>query len=103
MVRRSHHVRVRSRSLGSNRERTRTWLDDLIMFGYVPGWNPSYGKYDSDASLVNMRTGEIRRLPYPMGGTLPGCFSKDRRSVYISGVVLGEASLGLFEIDLQTG
>jgi hypothetical protein len=78
-------------------------LDDLFMIGHAGGWAPGGPTLNTDAVIANSRTGEIRRVPYPITGTLPGCFAKDRRSVFVSGVVPDEGAIGLFQVDLATG
>lgn len=91
----------------------RTWTDrsgdptqgnvaDLILLGHNGVWQPGAKTGDLDLCLVNAKTGEFRRVPFEGGVATPGCFSRDRRKVYVSGTT-DEGILGLFEIDLQTG
>lgn len=78
-------------------------LDDLVLMGHARAWNPGQPLMDTDTVVLNLRNGALRRIPYPMAGTGPSCFSKDRRSVFISGLVGDQGVLGLFQIDLATG
>ena len=78
-------------------------LDDLILMNHAGAWRPGSPASDSEAVLLNIRNGDLRRIPYPLAGTSTGCFSKDRRSVFITGMVDDEGGFGLFQIDLTTG
>jgi hypothetical protein len=53
--------------------------------------------------LLNVRNGKVRRVPFPFGVALSGCFSPDRTKVYISGTKFDDATIALFEINLMTG
>ena len=77
--------------------------DDLAMISHAGGWAPGQPAIDTEAVILNIRTGEIRRVPFSGGGTLTGCFAKDRYSVFISGLVIEEGGTGLFQVDLGTG
>jgi Tol biopolymer transport system component len=58
---------------------------------------------DTDSMLLDTRSGDMRRIPYCLGVSHSGCFSKDRRSVFVSGQDSQAATIGLFQIDLATG
>jgi hypothetical protein len=78
--------------------------DDLAMLSYAAGWAPGQQVPATEVVVLNIRTGDFRRVPYRLVGTGNGCFSKDRRSVFITGLVLGEDAVdGLFQVDLATG
>jgi len=52
---------------------------------------------------VNLRTGQVRRVPFRGPAGLGGCFSRDRRKVYVSGLDMQNGGLAIYEIDLSTG
>jgi len=56
-----------------------------------------------DGMLVNLSTGQMRRIPIPYGQSMPGCFSKDRKRVYVSANEWGDSGLFVYEVDLSTG
>jgi hypothetical protein len=76
---------------------------DLVMMAHAGAWSPGLPTFDTDAQIVNMRTHELRRVPFSGGVSHPGCFSKDRSSVYICGQNAAEGAFGLFQIDLRSG
>jgi hypothetical protein len=79
--------------------------NQLILIGYAPLWTPRQGKVDIHPVVINIVTGEMRRLPFSQGGCMPGsaCFSADRTKVYISGTLPDAGRAALFEVDLLTG
>lgn len=78
-------------------------IDDIFMIGHAAAWKPGAPALDTDRVLINRRTGKMRRVPFPLGIVASGCFSKDRQSVFVSGQIPDEGSLGLFELHLETG
>ncbi|EAQ78093.1 hypothetical protein [Blastopirellula marina] len=78
-------------------------LRDLITIANQPLWRPGTPDGDMNLLLLNIRTGDFRRLPYQHGVALGGCFSKDRSRVYLAGNLPLEGSMCLFEIDLLSG
>jgi hypothetical protein len=91
----------------------RTWEDrtdpikadspaDLIMIRHSAIWRPARPPGDSETRLLNIRTGETRRVAYQGMDSMPIAFGKDRRRVYVGGAVAEDAAFGLFEIDLET-
>ncbi len=77
--------------------------DDLLMMGHLASWKPGAPLQDTDAVLVNMATGEQRRVPYPFGLSAPGCFAKDRKSLFVGGQIPNQPAMGLYQIDLASG
>lgn len=72
---------------------------------WVMIWNtlavdPATGKGDPDGRLLDLKTGRLRRIPFEGEISIPGCFSKDRAKVFVTGV--SEERYGLYEIDLKT-
>ena len=76
---------------------------DLIMIGHCGIWRPGMPSPEADGRLLNVKTGRFRRVPYHGGMSLPGCFTKDRSHVVVTGFDTASGVLGLYEIDLQTG
>ncbi len=74
-----------------------------IVISHQPRWKPGQEAGDMDVLLLNLRSGETRRLPYALGEVASGCFSADRQRCYIAGSVPVEGTIGIFEIDLMTG
>jgi hypothetical protein len=77
--------------------------DDLLLIGHAGSWRPGSPAHDTDTKLVNIATGEMRRIPFPFGITSTACFAKDRKSVFLMGQMPDEGATGLFQIDLATG
>ena len=75
---------------------------DLAMIEHSGIWRPGQPAGDLEARILNVKTGESRRVPYQGALCVPICFSQDRKRVYVGGMSLGDPSLGLFEIDLET-
>jgi hypothetical protein len=74
--------------------------DEVAMLNYCPIWRPGVA---SDVGLtavrLNLTTGQIRRIPYNNGSAAPGCFSLDRKRVFVMGSVGEYGALSLFELD----
>lgn len=81
-------------------------LNNLIMLANAPMAtldNAERFKNAADARLVNLGTREVRRIPFRGASCITGCFSRDRRKVYVSGLDPDSAGVALFEVDLSTG
>ncbi|MBN1917507.1 MAG: hypothetical protein JW889_06325 [Verrucomicrobia bacterium] len=79
-------------------------LNAWVMIGHSGTWRPTMEhNTDADIRLLNVRTGELRRVPFLGATALPGCFLKDRKRVVVTGVMSGRMGLGLYEVDLSTG
>jgi hypothetical protein len=77
-------------------------LDDLLMIAHTPVWQKGQKAGDMNLGLIHAVSGRFRRIPYQGGVAGSGCFSRDRRKVYVTGTTL-EGFMGLFEVDLATG
>jgi len=74
----------------------------LVMLGHAGTWQPGAPAGDSDARLVNIKTGQIWRVPSQDAISVGGCFSKDRKSVVVSAMDVESGGLTLQSIDLRT-
>ncbi len=77
-------------------------LDDLVMIAHQPGIQVGDKNYDLDGRLMDVKTGRFRRIPFPGGVVMPGCFLQDRRSVIVCGLDADTGSLSPYRIDLKT-
>lgn len=77
-------------------------LDDLVMIEHAPGIKVGMKNYELDGRLMDVKTGRFRRIPFPGGAVLPGCFLKDRRSVVVNGLDSENGSLRPYRLDLKT-
>ena len=77
--------------------------DDLVMIGHSAMWRPGMASMDTDGRLLNIRTGEMRRIPFDGVITMAGCFVADRNAVVVTGAGLTQGGFGLYLIDLATG
>jgi hypothetical protein len=77
--------------------------DDVVMIAHAPAWHPGSSVPYTDTVLLNIKTGQIRRIPYQNGNCVPGCFSQDRLKVFLTGTLGPFGSQALFEVDLITG
>jgi hypothetical protein len=75
----------------------------FAMFGYFAAWRPGLKTNVPDAHLLNLDTGDLRRIPYGGMVSMPGCFLKDRSQVVVSGQTTTSGDLGLYKVDLKTG
>jgi len=75
---------------------------DVVLFCQQKGWKVGEPVTEADVTILNFKTGASRRVPFPLGAGLPGCFSRDRHKVYLAGSDSIEGTLGLYEIDLDT-
>jgi hypothetical protein len=79
-------------------------VNELVMLAHSSAWQPGQPAGDVDATLVDLRTGRYRRVPFQGALSMVGCFSKDRRRVYVSGMSPQQGSaLAMYEINLKTG
>lgn len=75
---------------------------DLVMIKHSGIWQPGQPASDLEARILNVKTGDCRRVPYQGPLCSPICFSPDRKRVYVGGVVFGNPGMSLIEIDLET-
>lgn len=75
----------------------------LLMISHSGIWRPGMKSGDTDGRLVDLRTGQFRRIPFQGANSLPGCFLRDRSRVVISGVDAVAGVMGLYEVNLKTG
>jgi Tol biopolymer transport system component len=80
-------------------------MRDVAMLGHMRVWQPGQKAGDLDPLLVNVRTGEFRRVPCQWVGAPDGAFSQDRSRVWVTAMDIGSGGQGLVlrEIDLRTG
>lgn len=76
---------------------------DLLMISHNASWQPGLKSSDSDACLMDVRTGKFRRILFQGISALPGCFLKDRRRVVVTGLDDVSGRMVPYEIDLKTG
>ena len=50
---------------------------------------------------MDVQTGKFHRVGYAGAASMPICFSRDRKRVYVGGLELETGTLGLFEVDLE--
>ncbi|MCC6124684.1 MAG: hypothetical protein IT426_06970 [Pirellulales bacterium] len=74
---------------------------DIMMFKHSGVWRPGQQTGELETKLLNYKTGDIRRVPYRGAQCVPLCFSQDRKRVYVGGLNLETALIGLFEINLE--
>lgn len=82
---------------------TKGKLENLIMIQHQPLATIDRKGGDTDGRLMDVETGRFRRIPFPGGGVVPGCFLKGRRSVVVEGTDSEHGNLRPFRIDLSTG
>lgn len=79
-------------------------MKDVIQIGWNAIWQPgSETGGDSELMLLHVKTGEVRRVPYPHGIAVKGSFSQDRMTMYIGGFNAEQANLSPYSIDVRTG
>jgi hypothetical protein len=76
--------------------------ENLMMLGHSAVWQPGQKAGDMNLCLVESGTGRFRRIPFEGSVALPGCFSIDRRKVYIAGIA-PDGVIWPYEVDLGTG
>ena len=81
---------------------TETETGSLVMMAHCAYWTSGMNSFDLDSRLLDVHTGWFRRIPYRGSVSLPGCFSADRKKVFVSGMTADDGA-GLFEVDLSTG
>ena len=78
-------------------------LRRLALFSHASAWRPHGPKLDTGLVMLHLDTGEIRRIPFPLGIAAGGCFTADRKSVVVAGHVTNEGTLRPYKISLETG
>lgn len=79
-------------------------LDNLLMISSAPlatAQNVLLYENLHELCLANIQTGQVRHLPFSGGSASSGCFSRDRKKVYLGGMTT--TSMGVFEVNLSTG
>jgi len=77
--------------------------NDLAMIAHCGGWRPGMKDYSLDGRIINVRTGEFRRIPFAGPVVLPGCFTSDRTAVVVTGADIHTGAIGIYEVNLSTG
>jgi hypothetical protein len=75
---------------------------DIIMAMHLPHWKPGLPNQDGNMVLANIKTGDIRRLPIPVGG-LQGSFSQDLSFAYLSSLDVSAGSMRILEVEIESG
>jgi hypothetical protein len=85
-------------------DQTAPWSDpkDWMMVAYDPLAAPTAKKPALDGFLLNVKSGQLRRLPFDGATAMPMCFLGDRTQVLISAFDL-VGGTGLVKLDLLTG
>ncbi len=87
-------------------DQTKRWpdadLNECAMVLYDPNFVMAQKQPSLDGYLLNLKTGQLRRLPYQGFGSMPASFLKDRRSVIVSGFDVNGA-FDLVRLDLESG
>lgn len=78
-------------------------LGDVIQISSNKTWKPGQPSGELELMLLNLRTREIRRAPFPFGPALPGCFSPDRSLIYATGLDPEVGAIRPVAINLKTG
>jgi hypothetical protein len=78
-------------------------LNDLALMNVDGAWRPGQRANDTDARVVNVRTGDNWRVPFRGLDAMAGAFLPDRRSVVVAGLANGAGGLRLYAVDLRTG
>jgi len=79
-------------------------VNELVMINHVGAWRPGMPhNVDTGLRLLDLKTGQLRRVPFRGPSARGGCFLSDRRMVVVTGMVLGGARMGLYAIDLKSG
>lgn len=77
--------------------------DGLMMIGHCISWRPGQPGRDTECLLLNLATGQSRRVPFTGIAAIPGCFVRNRSAVVVSGMEVDQGTVHLYEIDLKTG
>jgi hypothetical protein len=88
-------------------EQSQPWpesdYENCILVGHDPLFTAGgNAKLNADCYILNLRTDEIRRIPYEGAVCMGGCFLEGRHEVFASGVNVVEGA-GLLKINLLTG
>jgi hypothetical protein len=77
-------------------------MDDVVMMGHNSYWRAGGKLGDLETVLVDLKTGNYRRVPYAgIGGG--GGFSADRKKAWVSAQQMGSSAMSIVEVDLATG
>ena len=74
---------------------------ELVMIRHSTLWRPGQPVGELASRILNVRTGECRRVPYRGATCEPLCFSQDRKQLYVGGLLPEGIAMGLFEINLE--
>jgi hypothetical protein len=77
--------------------------NDLLMISNSALWKPGEPAGDMNACYMDIKSSRLRRIPYHGVQSTVGCFSKDRKKIYVTGFAFDSGSLKPFEIDLASG
>ena len=75
--------------------------EDLVVVAHAGAWQPGQPAGDTDACLLDLKTGAHRRVPYAGALSLPGCFLPGRKAVLVLGA--GQGGMHLVKVDLESG
>jgi hypothetical protein len=75
---------------------------EVVALRHSAMWQSGQPAGALESRLLNLKTGEGRRVPFAGADCVPLCFSRDRRHIYVGGIVLDAGAMGLFEINLRT-
>lgn len=73
---------------------------EVAMLGHSAMWRPGQPVADTDAMLINLRTGKFRRVATPYSAPTGGCFSPDHTKAYISAYDSASGAMVIGETDL---
>jgi hypothetical protein len=76
-------------------------LQRTVMIGHCAMWRPGGPECDGDTELLDLATGERRRVPFGFGPSSPGGFLPDRTRVVVSGLSM-TGSMRPYLVDLRT-
>lgn len=82
---------------GENRD----W-NNVILVDDNPAYIPGQGGGSAEPFMLNLATGEKRRVPFAHGWLESACFSPDRSRCYVTGWLPTYGCLGIMEVDLET-
>ncbi len=77
--------------------------ENHIMIGHAGAWRPGRPEMEPGCRLLNLETGERRRVPFEGGSCLAGCFVAKRTQVAVTGRNSAGGVENLFLIDLESG
>ncbi len=77
-------------------------MNDVTMIWHCSYWRPGRPLPDMDVMLLNVKTGAERRLPLTGADAMPGCFSGDRRTAWVSGLDLTDGRMRPVSVNIKT-